>query len=166
MSTTAIESAAMYQGPDADLHEHLTFTLGDEEYGIPILSVQEIIGYRKPTPMPNAPAWLSGMVNIRGVVIPVVDIRHLLGMGPKQYDALSVIIITQVDGCIIGSVVDQVNDVLAFTPEQLQATPEVPDSIDTTAITGIGKLGDRLVMLLDMQRVLGGHGANLSEIGL
>ena len=150
---------------DADLHEYLTFSLDREEYGIPILSVQEIIGYQKPTPLPNAPAWLSGMVNIRGVVIPVVDIRNLLGMPPTEYDSESVIIITQTADQIIGSVVDQVNDVLAFTSGQLQQTPQVANG-NTTSVTGVGKLENRLVMLLDMARVLDGHGANLAEFSV
>jgi len=159
----ALDSAeALHQ--DGDTHEHLTFTIDQEEYGIPILSVQEIIGYQKPTPIPNAPAWLSGVVNIRGMVIPVVDIRGLLGMESKEYDSNSVIIITEVDGRTIGSVVDQVNDVLAFQPDQMQATPEVADGIRTRSITGVGKLDERLVMLLDIGQVLAFGAADLDQI--
>ncbi len=144
------------QTADVETHEFLTFGLADEEYGIPILNVQEIIGYQKATPLPNAPDWVSGVVNIRGVVIPVVDIRKQFGMEEKEYDELSVIIVSQINGRTIGSVVDQVNDVLAFSTEQMQSTPEVSAKVRTDCITGLGKLDDRLVMLLDMERVLCG----------
>ena len=153
MSTMAIDNVgALHQ--DTDAQEHLTFGLDDEEYGIPILSVQEIIGFQKPTPIPNAPSWLSGMVNIRGMVIPVVCIRRLLGVPDKEYDNNSVIIVTQVDGRTIGSVVDQVNDVLSFSPEQIQPTPEISSGVHASSITGVGKIDDRLVMLLDVAQVL------------
>ncbi|MFQ5508279.1 MAG: chemotaxis protein CheW [Leptospirillia bacterium] len=141
---------------DAETHEYLTFALGDEEYGLPILHVQEIIGYQKPTPIPNAPEWVSGVINIRGVVIPVVDIRATFGMPEKVYDEMSVIIVTEVAGRTIGSVVDQVNDVLAFAEDQMQDTPEITEHVHADAITGIGKKDDRLVMLLDMEQVMSG----------
>ncbi len=141
---------------ETETHEFLTFALGEEEYGIPILNVQEIIGYQKPTPIPNAPEWVSGVINIRGVVIPVVDVRQTFGMVHKEVDALSVIIVTELGGRTIGSVVDQVNDVLAFADDQMQATPEISGEVKAEAITGIGKKEDRLVMLLDMEHVLSG----------
>ncbi|MDH4230026.1 MAG: chemotaxis protein CheW, partial [Nitrospirota bacterium] len=137
--------------------EFLTFGLGGEEYGIPILNVQEIIGYVRPTPIPNTPSWVSGVINIRGVVIPVVDVRTLFSMSHKDYDATSVIIVTMVGERVIGAVVDQVNDVLAFKENEMQDTPEVANDIRTDYITGLGKLGDRLVMLLDMAEVLSGE---------
>ncbi|MBI5136105.1 MAG: purine-binding chemotaxis protein CheW [Nitrospirae bacterium] len=164
MTTTAMETTAPTHPADAHPHEYLTFTLDSEEYGVPILSVQEIIGYQKPTPIPNAPKWVSGVVNIRGVVIPVVDIRSLLGMAAKDCGVTSVIIVTRVDGRTIGSVVDHVNDVLAFTPDQMQSTPEVADGVRTDSITGLGKLDQRLVMLLDMRQVLQGSHKTLDAL--
>ncbi|MFQ5509951.1 MAG: chemotaxis protein CheW [Leptospirillia bacterium] len=154
-TTEAMEAQATKM--DGDTHEFLTFALGEEEYGIPILNVQEIIGYQRPTPIPNAPEWVSGVINIRGVVIPVVDIRNLFGMEHKEYDELSVIIVTQVGERVIGAVVDQVNDVLEFTEDQMQDTPEVSASVRTDYITGLGKLEGRLVMLLEMDQVLSGE---------
>ncbi|MDH5527887.1 MAG: chemotaxis protein CheW [Nitrospirota bacterium] len=138
-----------------DTQEFLTFRLADEEYGIPILVVQEIIGYQKPTAIPNAPAWVCGVVNIRGTVIPVVDVRNLFGMPATTYDDTSVIIVNRVNDKVIGAVVDGVNDVLAFTADQMQATPEVSDSFEVRYLDGLGKLDDRLVMLLDMAELIG-----------
>ena len=155
MASVATETIGTHSSAlDIDTQEFLTFALGSEEYGIPILTVQEIIGYQRPTPLPNSPAWVSGVVNIRGVVIPVVDVRSQFGMMEKEYDELSVIIVTQVAGRVIGSVVDQVNDVLSFTLDQMQETPEVSDQVNIKFITGLGKLDDRLVMFVDMEEIL------------
>ncbi len=155
MASVATETIGTHNSAlDIDTQEFLTFALGSEEYGIPILTVQEIIGYQRPTPLPNSPAWVSGVVNIRGVVIPVVDVRSQFGMMEKEYDELSVIIVTQVAGRVIGSVVDQVNDVLSFTLDQMQETPEVSDQVNIKFITGLGKLDDRLVMFVDMEEIL------------
>jgi len=159
---TAVDTADILNH-DNETHEHLTFSLNDEVFGIPILSVQEIIGYQKPTPIPNAPDWLSGVVNIRGAVIPVVDIRNLLNMKTTDYDSNSVIIVTDIDGRTIGSVVDQVNDVLAFSPDQIQPTPEVADGVRARSITGVGKVDEHLVMLLDLGQVLACGAADLDE---
>ncbi|MDH5528212.1 MAG: chemotaxis protein CheW [Nitrospirota bacterium] len=160
MASTTTEfnlASAQASKLDVDSQEFLTFALGGEEYGIPILNVQEIIGYVKPTPIPNAPGWVSGVINIRGVVIPVVDVRALFAMSSKEYDTTSVIIVTSVGTRVIGAVVDQVNDVLAFQEDQMQATPQVSSGVRTDYITGLGKLDDRLVMLLDMQEVMSGQ---------
>lgn len=138
-----------------DAQEFLTFRLGDEEYGIPILVVQEIIGFQKPTAIPNAPEWVQGVVNIRGTVIPVVDVRSLFGMPAVEYDDTSVIIVNRVDDKVIGAAVDGVNDVLAFTSDEMQATPEVSDSFEVRFLDGMGKLDNRLVMLLDMAELIG-----------
>jgi purine-binding chemotaxis protein CheW len=158
-----IDTTAVLQN-DTSTHEYLTFALDQEEYGIPILSVQEIIGFQKPTPIPNSPSWLSGMVNIRGTVIPVVCTRRLLNMPDKDYDSENVIIITQVGGRTVGSVVDQVNDVVSFSPEQIQPTPEISDRVRADSITGVGKIDDRLVMLLDIAQVLGSGADDISRL--
>ncbi|MDH4229867.1 MAG: chemotaxis protein CheW [Nitrospirota bacterium] len=140
--------------------EFLTFGLGSEEFGIPILKVQEIIGFQRSTPIPNAPDWVLGVVNIRGVVIPVLDIRSIFGLGFREYDATSVIIVARIGEKVIGAAVDRVNDVLAFTDGQIQATPEVSERVDTHYLTGVGKMDERMVLLLDIEQVLGGsiHG--------
>ncbi len=135
-------------------NDFLTFSLDNEQYGIPILSVQEIIGYQPATSMPNTPPWMAGLINIRGVVIPVLDLREKFSMAPGEYDDASVIIVTRVEDRIVGAVVDEVNDVLALTSEQIQPTPEMSGSIPPQLITGLGQQDDRMVMLLDIARLL------------
>ncbi|MDH5525747.1 MAG: chemotaxis protein CheW [Nitrospirota bacterium] len=149
---------------DAEQHEFLTFALGGEEFGIPILEVQEIIGYQKPTAIPNAPEWVMGVINIRGVVIPVVDVRAVFGMGFKEYDSTSVIIVTLVDGKVIGAAVDEVKDVMGFTDAQMQAPPEIGGSVDLRFLSGMGKLDERLVMTLAMREVMGGIVAGADDL--
>ncbi len=136
------------------IQEFLTFRLNEEEYGIPILNAQEIISYRKSTPIPNSPSWVAGAINIRGVVIPTIDIRNIFGMEAVEHDESSVIIITQMGGRVLGYVVDAVKDVLGFTDEQMQETPTVSDRIRTRYLSGVGNIDDRLVMLLDMSELL------------
>ena len=155
IATAGRSGAPSEGGPDGVRHEYLTFTLGREEYGIPILNVQEIIGYQEATPIPNSPAWVKGVVNIRGVVIPVVDIREKFTMPATEYNAYSVIIVNRVGERVIGAVVDAVNDVLAFTDAQIQEAPQVSRRLRTDFITGLGKLEGRLVLLLDMEQLLG-----------
>jgi len=136
-------------------HDYLTFSLGEEDFGIPILNVQEIIGYQESTPVPHAPAWMSGVINIRGQVIPVVDIRSKLGMCPGDYGDTSVIIVHRVGRRIIGAVVDAVNDVAGFPDDRIQAATTVSAQLKDGCVTGVGRLDDRrLVMLLDMCHLL------------
>ncbi|MDH4228298.1 MAG: chemotaxis protein CheW [Nitrospirota bacterium] len=137
-----------------NLSEYLTFTLGGEEYGIPILVVQEIIGYQRPTPIPSTPAWVQGVVNIRGTVIPVVDVRAIFHMPTIEYGTGSVIIVNRVGDRVIGAAVDAVNDVLAFRADQIQATPEISDQVQIHYVDGLGKHDNRLVMLLDMAEMV------------
>lgn len=138
----------------APTREFLTFGLGQEEYGIPILSVQEIIGYQAATPVPNTPPWMSGVINIRGLVIPVFDVRRKFGMAPGAYDKTSVTIVNRVGSRVMGIVVDQVHDVLALPGAAIQPTPEMSGGIDPAFITGLGRVAGRVVMLLDIQRLL------------
>ncbi len=132
----------------------LTFRLEGEMYGVPILSVQEIIGYQPATPVPNTPDWVSGVINLRGVVIPVLDLRTKFGMAAGRYDATSVIILVQVADKVMGSVVDGVDDVLYLTDEEIQPTPEMSGPVPAELLTGLGGRDGRLVRLLDLTRLL------------
>lgn len=159
METTAETSEATTASVDLnedEREEFLTFCLGEDEFGIPILEVQEILGYQKPTLIPNAPEWVMGVINIRGVVIPVVDVRAVFGMGFREYDDTSVIIVTLVHGKVIGAAVDQVRDVMGFTANQMQKPPEISNKVDTRFLSGMGKLDDRLVMTLYIPEVMRG----------
>ena len=138
-----------------DQHEYLTFTLGDEEYGIDILRVQEIKGYSAVTSIPNAPAWIKGVMNLRGTVVPVVDLRVKFGMSNPKYDRFTVVIMVMVGERVVGLVVDGVSDVLNVTGAEKVPAPDMGSGVDTSFLTGIAKSADRLISLLAIDRVVG-----------
>jgi purine-binding chemotaxis protein CheW len=135
--------------------QFLTFRLAEEEYAIDILRVQEIKGYSTITPIPNAPAYIRGVMNLRGTVIPVLDLRTKFGMAAEAYSKFTVIIVVTVGTKVIGLVVDAVSDVLNFSAGEIAPPPELEMSIDQTFITGLAKAGDRLIAVLDMDRLVG-----------
>ena len=131
--------------------EFLTFRLGGEEYGIDILRVQEIRSYETPTRIANAPPFIKGVVNLRGVIVPIVDLRLKLGCDSAEYDSFTVVIVLNVRGRVVGAVVDSVSDVLQLSKEAVKAAPELASSMDTSFITGIGNVGDRMLILMDIE---------------
>lgn len=140
---------------NADANQFLTFTLGDEEYGIEILKVQEIKGYSAFTPIPNAPAYIKGVMNLRGTVVPVVDLRTKFNMAQTDYNQFTVVIIVSVGSRIFGLIVDAVSDVLNIAGQAIDPTPELGADVDTSFMTGMAKTGERLIALLDIERVIG-----------
>jgi purine-binding chemotaxis protein CheW len=153
----AVKAAA--QGPHGG--EFLTFRLGAEEYGIDILRVQEIRSYEPPTRIANAPAFIKGVVNLRGVIVPIVDLRLKLGCENVEYNAFTVVIVLNVKGRIVGAVVDSVSDVLELASEQVKPAPEMNATVDTTFITGIGSVGERMLILMDIEALM-----SSAEMGL
>ena len=142
--------------------EFLTFRLGTEEYGIDILKVQEIRSYEPPTKIANAPAYLKGVVNLRGVIVPVVDLRIKLGCESVEYNGFTVVIVLNVKGRVVGAVVDSVSDVMQLADQMIQPAPEMSASIvDTTYITGIANVNERLLILMDIESLMGS-----AEMGL
>lgn len=141
----------------ADGSQYLTFTLGEEEYGLEILKVQEIKGYSPITPIPNTPPYIKGVMNLRGTVIPVVDLRSKLSMAAAEYNQFTVIIVVTVGAKVMGLIVDAVSDVLNIPKEDIQATPDFGAQVDTRFINGMAKAGEKLVVLLDIEKVLGGE---------
>ena len=141
----------------ADGSQYLTFTLGEEEYGIEILKVQEIKGYSAITPIHNTPSYIKGVMNLRGTIIPVVDLRSKFSMPEAEYNQFTVIIIVTVGTKVVGLVVDAVSDVLNIPKADIQPTPDFGAQVDTTFITGMAKAGEKLVILLDLDKVLGGN---------
>jgi purine-binding chemotaxis protein CheW len=131
--------------------EFLTFRLGEEEYGIDILRVQEIRSYESPTRIANAPSFIKGVVNLRGVIVPIVDLRLKLGCDSAEYDGFTVVIVLNVKGRVVGAVVDSVSDVLQLSKDAVKAAPEMSSSVDTSYITGIGNVGDRMLILMDIE---------------
>ena len=142
-------------GFTSDGSQYLTFSLGQEEYGVEILKVQEIKGYSAITPIPNTPAYLKGVMNLRGNIIPVVDLRSKLAMAEAPYNQFTVIVVVTVGAKTIGLVVDAVSDVLSIPKADIQETPDFGAQVDAGFISGMAKAGDRLVVLLDIEKVLG-----------
>lgn len=136
--------------------EYLTFRLDREEYGIDILKVQEIRGYEPPTRIANAPPFIKGVVNLRGTIVPIVDMRLKFNCANAQYDAFTVVIILNLRQRIVGVVVDSVSDVMGLVPEQMRAAPDIESIIDSDAIIGLGSLGDRMLILLDIEKLMSG----------
>ena len=134
--------------------EYLTFTLGDEEYGIDILMVQEIRGYETVTKIANAPEFIKGVINLRGIIVPVVDMRIKFNLENVVYNQFTVVIVLNVCGRVIGMVVDGVSDVIELTPEQIHATPEFGSSLDTQYLIGLGTVDDRMIILVDIERLM------------
>jgi purine-binding chemotaxis protein CheW len=169
MSETAASVTSQANKPPAVLigsaREYLSFKLGAEEYGIDILRVQEIRGYEPPTRIANAPHFIKGVVNLRGVIVPIVDMRLRFNLADVQYNSFTVVIILNIAGRTVGMVVDSVSDVLELSPGQIKPAPEFNGAIDATYITGLGTLrqGDveRMLILMDIERMMSG-----SEMGL
>ena len=138
--------------------EFLTFRLGGEEYGIDILKVQEIRSYEQPTRIAHAPGFIKGVVNLRGVIVPIVDLRLRLGCDTAEYTALTVVIVLNVKGRVVGAVVDSVSDVLELSKDAIKPAPEMASAVDAGFITGIGsvKNGDehRMLILMDIEGLM------------
>lgn len=147
--------------------EYLTFRLGAEEYGIDILKVQEIRGYEPPTRIANAPPFIKGVVNLRGVIVPIVDLRIKFGLGEARYDAFTVTIVLNVLGRVVGVVVDSVSDVLELAPAQVKPAPEFNALLDASYITGLGTIGEgesaRMLILVDIEKLMGSADMALVE---
>jgi purine-binding chemotaxis protein CheW len=147
--------------------EYLTFRLGGEEYGIDILRVQEIRSYEAPTRIANAPAFLKGVVNLRGVIVPIIDLRLKLACDEAQYNGFTVVIVLNVHQRVVGVVVDSVSDVLELSGDQIKAAPGLNSNVDAGYITGIGtaKSGEaeRMLILVDIEALMGSADMGLVE---
>src|SRR5471032_721406 len=141
-------------------HEYLAFTLGSEEYGIDILKVQEIRGYEAVTRIANAPEFIKGVINLRGIIIPVVDMRIKFNLGTPVYDQFTVVIILNIGGRIVGMVVDSVSDVTTLTPEQVKPSPEM----GTAYLIGLGTIDERMLILVDIDRMMSSAEMGLMEV--
>ncbi len=140
--------------------EFLSFTLGGEEYGIDILKVQEIRGYEAVTQIANAPEFIKGVVNLRGVIVPIIDMRIKFNLGNAAYDQFTVVIVLNVAGRIIGMVVDSVSDVITLTAEQVKPAPQMGMALNTDYLIGLGTVEERMLILVDITRLM-----SSSEVG-
>ena len=138
---------------DGASNEFLTFALGEEEYGVDILKVQEIRGYDAVTRLPDAPEYIKGVINLRGVIVPVIDMRLKFRLA-ADYNPLTVMIVLNVADRVVGIVVDSVSDVVRLSAEQIREVPELGATIDRQFLTGIGTLDERMLILLDIERLI------------
>jgi purine-binding chemotaxis protein CheW len=143
--------------------EFLTFTLGAEEYGMDILKVQEIRGYDAVTAIANTPAFIKGVINLRGIIVPIVDLRIKFNLGKIDYDQFTVVIILNLGTRVVGVVVDSVSDVLTLTPEQIKPAPSLSTSLDTRYIIGLGTVEQRMLILVDIEKLMTSRDMELME---
>lgn len=154
-------SAGMDTNPVTN--EFLTFRLGGEEYGIEILKVQEIRGYDAITHIANAPDFIKGVVNLRGIIVPIADMRIKFRLGKADYDQFTVVIILNVAGRVMGIVVDGVSDVITLDTEQMRPTPGMGSVIDTEYIMGLGTVDERMLILIDIEKLMMSNHMGLIE---
>ena len=144
--------------------ELLTFTLGSEEYGMDILKVQEIRGYDTVTTIANSPDFIKGVINLRGIIVPIVDMRIKFHLGNITYNELTVVIILNIANRVMGIVVDGVSDVIALTADQFKAAPEFSSSLDMEYINGVGTVDDRMIIIVDIEKLMASRDMDLVEM--
>ncbi|WP_411877566.1 chemotaxis protein CheW [Polaromonas sp. YR568] len=143
--------------------EFLAFRLGQEEYGVDIQKVQELRRYEKVTCIANAPGHLKGVVNLRGIIVPIVDMRIKFNLGTPTYDQFTVVIILNIASRVMGMVVDSVSDVITLGPEQIRPAPEMGAALDTDYLTGLGTLEERMLILVDIDKLMSSDDMGLTS---
>jgi purine-binding chemotaxis protein CheW len=160
-TSTSSPSGASTASAATSLREFLAFKLGAEEYGIDILRVQEIRSYEEPTRIANAPTFIKGVVNLRGVIVPIMDMRLKFDLEQVNYDSFTVVIVLNIGRRVVGMVVDGVSDVITLTPEQLRPVPEFNSAIQSNHLLAIGAIEDRMLILIDIEKLM-----SAAEMGL
>jgi purine-binding chemotaxis protein CheW len=145
----------------ADSGQYLTLRLGDEDYAIDIMRVQEIRSYEEPTRMANSPIFIKGVINLRGVIVPIVDLRMKLNISKVEYNEFTVVIILNVRGSITGAVVDAVSDVVSLDSKTIKPAPQFESAIDSRFILGLAHVGERMLIVMNMEALL-----NNAELGM
>jgi purine-binding chemotaxis protein CheW len=143
--------------------QYLTFTLGREEYAVDILKVQEIRSYDAVTVIANSPQFIKGVINLRGVIVPIVDMRIKFNVGEARYDDFTVVIILNVLNRVVGIVVDGVSDVIALPPDEVKAAPEFGAALDTQYIKGLGTVDKRMIILVDIEKLMSSRDMELMD---
>ena len=151
-----MQAGGMLAGGESD--QYLTFIMNDEEYGVDILCVQEIRGWDNATPLPNAPAHIKGVINLRGTIVPIIDLRQCFGMGAIDYTAITVVIVLKINtesgSRTVGIVVDAVSDVYSLSASEMKAPPDLGESVDTSYIKGLVTVNGKMVILLRLEKLL------------
>lgn len=148
---------------DVQRREYLVFSLGEEEYAIDILKAQEIRGYENVTRIASAPPFIKGVTNLRGVIVPIVDLRIKFNLDRVEYDGQTVVIVVNVSGRVVGVVVDGVSDVLSLTADQIKPAPEFGLSLSSDYLSGLASLEDRMLVLVDIDKMLSSEEMALVE---
>lgn len=166
METTQNHSQKLDTGThkEASGQEFLAFTLGQEEYGLDILKVQEIRGYEAVTRIANAQEFIKGVINLRGIIVPIVDMRIKFQLGTPVYDQFTVVIILNISGRILGIVVDSVSDVTTLMPDQVKPPPEMGSAFSSEYLIGLGTIDDRMLILIDIDRMMSSDEMGLQEV--
>ena len=151
------------QKEQQELLQLVSFKIGDEEFGVDILSVQEINRMSQITKVPNTPEFIEGVINLRGRIIPVIDLRVKLGMTRKDHGKNTRIVVVEIKGQTIGFIVDEVSEVLRISKDITEAPPDMVGGVNSDYITSIGKLEDRLLILLDLEKILTTSELNVLE---
>ncbi len=148
------EAVAGDHGHGVPEQEFLTFTLGPEEYAIDILKVREIRGYDAVTAIAGAPLFIKGVINLRGTIVPIVDLRIRFGVGQVEYTPFTVVIILNLTERVVGVVVDSVSDVIGLTPEQIRPAPNFSSQVGAAFIRGLGTVDERMLIVLDIEQLM------------
>jgi len=154
MDTTTSEQVVYSVSSNTSAREFLAFRLGAEEYGVDILKVQEIRGYEKTTQIANVPEFVKGLVNLRGTIVPIIDMRIKFHLSSATYDEFTVVIILNIGARVVGMVVDSVSDVLTLNPEQIKPAPTMGSALDTDYLIGLGTIDERMLILLDVDKLM------------
>jgi purine-binding chemotaxis protein CheW len=153
-SPAFVGNASSAAKPLADSGQYLTLRLGTQEYAIDILRVQEIRSYEEPTRMVNSPSFIKGVVNLRGVIVPISDLRLKLGVSPVEYNEFTVVIILNIKGAVVGAVVDAVSDVVTIDGATIKPAPQFESAIDSRFIVGLVQLGDRTLIVMNVETLM------------
>lgn len=154
MNATVNQTGNHEYSEDGFAQEYLTFTLGAEEYAIDILKVQEIRGYDTVTTIANAPEFIKGVINLRGTIVPIVDLRIKFGIGNPEYTPVTVVIILNLASRVVGIVVDSVSDVIPLADDQLRPAPDFASQVGTQYILGLGTVTDRMLIVVDIEKLI------------
>ena len=148
----------------AGKEQFLSFQLGAEEYGIDILRVQEIRAYEKATRMPNTPAYIKGVINLRGVIVPVIDLRMKFGLDSAEYNEMTVVVVLNLAHRTVGIVVDGVSDVLALAAGDIRPAPEFTARVDNAFVRGLATIDQRMLIIADIERLMTGADMALAMV--
>jgi purine-binding chemotaxis protein CheW len=163
-ATGGTEAYGLFESDDQGVRQFITFTVGAEEYGVDIMAVKEIRGWGETTPLPNAPRHVRGVINLRGSIVPIYDLRTRFGQGVTETTSTHVVIIVTVGSRILGLLVDAVSDILSITGAEIAPVPDIDGHVDTAFLAGLVALEGRMVTIIAVEELLRGDAADPASI--